>query len=48
VDDDLLMAEFGITLEKKEVLHDFLLMKTKSINWDLETSKNSSVPSSGS
>ena len=45
VDDDLLMAEFGITPEKKDVLHDFSLMKTKSINWDLETSKNSSVPS---
>ena len=45
VDDDLLMAEFGITPEKKEVLHDFSLMKTKSINWDLETSKNSSAQS---
>jgi hypothetical protein len=43
VDDDLLMAEFGITPEKKEVLKDFSLIKTKSINWDLETSKNSSI-----
>ena len=43
VDDDELMAEFGITPEKKNVLNDFSLMKTKSINWDLESSKNSSL-----
>ncbi len=42
VDDDLLMAEFGITPEKKEALNDFSLVKTKSINWDLETSKHCS------
>lgn len=47
VDDDELMAEFGITPEKKNVLNDFSMMKTKSINWDLESSKNSSlVPNS--
>ena len=37
------MAEFGITPEKKNVLNDFSMMKTKSINWDLESSKNSSL-----
>ena len=43
IDDDELLAEFGITPEKKSVLNDFSMMKTKSINWDLESSKNSSL-----
>lgn len=43
IDDDELLAEFGITPEKKNVLNDFSMMKTKSINWDLESSKNSSL-----
>jgi len=42
------MTEFGITPEKKNVLNDFSMMKTKSINWDLESSKNSSLVPSNS
>ena len=36
VDDDDLMADFGISSKKKKNLNSFELKNTKTINWDVE------------
>jgi hypothetical protein len=43
VDDDELLAEFGITPEKKTVLNDSLQVKAKPINWDMSSSSKSNT-----